>query len=248
MECKNCGNHFEGQFCNLCGQNIRVDKLTLQNFLEELSDSIFQVNHGLFYTIKCLFVRPGHSIRAFLDGQRKKHVKPIAFVLTLSTVYFLVSQLSDSPTLIDDFLAGYTDRGEEQGFFAEKSPILHWLSDNYAYATLLMIPVFSFASYIAFLDLKKNYLEHIVINSFITGQQALFYSFFMVVGVVSKKEDITVLIAVIASISYNYWAYVQCFMEQKKGSVMLRLFLAYFLSAVFFSVALFVAVVPSLKF
>ncbi len=206
--------------------------------MEELSDSIFQVNHGLFYTIKCMFLSPGHSIRAFLDGQRKGHFKPIAFVLTLSTVYFLVSQFSDSATLIDDFFSGYSDGGKERGFTTKESPIITWLSDNYAYTTLLLIPIFSLASYISFLGLDRNYLEHIVINAFITGQQAIFYSFFTVVGVLSKHEDISALIAVTISIVFNCWAFIQFYNGEKKGWVILRLFLTYFLFYILFLIAL----------
>lgn len=247
MKCKNCENEFQGNFCNQCGQNNRVNKLTLKTFLEELSDSIFQVNHGLFFTIKSLFTRPGNSIREFLDGKRKEYFKPIAFVLTLSTVYFLVSQFSDSPTLIDDFLSGYSAGGIEKDITKEKSPIIIWLSDNYAYTTLLLIPIFSLASYISFLGLKRNYLEHIVINSFVTGQQAIFYSIFMVLGVLSGKEDKTTLIAVIISMLFNYWTYNQFFSKEKKGLVVLRFLLTYFLFYIFFFIALFPVFVLSVK-
>lgn len=247
MHCKNCGNIFEGKFCNQCGQNSRVDKLTLRSFLEELSDSIFQVNHGLFFTIKVLFTRPGHSIREFLNGQRKEYFKPIAFALTLSTIYFLVSQLSDSPTLLDDFLSGYSDGGEERDFTTEKSPIISWLSNNYAYTTLLLIPIFSLASYISFLGLKKNYLEHIVINSFITGQQAIFYSFFMIIGVLTEKEDFTVLAAVLISTLFNFWAFIQFYQTEKKVLVILRVMLTYILFYFFFSIVLFALIIPIIK-
>ena len=248
MECKNCGNSFDGKFCNQCGQNIRVDKLTLRTFLEEVSDSIFQVNHGLLFTIKSMFIRPGHMIREFLNGQRKEHFKPVAFVLVLSTAYFLVSQLSDNPTLIDDFLAGYSNGGEERDLRTTKSPIVSWLSNNYAYTTLLLIPIFSLASFISFLGLDRNYLEHIVINSFVTGQQAIFYSFFMIIGVLIAKEDITVLVAVTISVLFNLWTFVQLFQNEKKGLVIIRLFLTYFLFFIFFSIALFVLIIPSLEF
>ena len=77
MNCKNCDKIVDGNFCAHCGQNIKVDKLNLPNFLTEVSDSVFQLNGGLFYTIKELFVRPGHTIREFLIGRRKGHFKPI---------------------------------------------------------------------------------------------------------------------------------------------------------------------------
>ncbi|TDS20749.1 uncharacterized protein DUF3667 [Maribacter caenipelagi] len=238
MNCKNCDNLTSGKFCANCGQNTRVDKLNLPNFLTEISDNVFQLNRGLFYTIKELFARPGHTIRGFIQGRRKEYFKPIAYVLTLSTIYFFISQLSDNATLIDNFLAGYSNGGEEHGLETNSSPILNWLSDNYAYTTLLLLPLFSFATYLSFNGLGQNYLEHIVINSYITGQQAIIYSFFMIIGVLIDKEDITVLAAVIICAIFNYWTFSQFYSNTKGFIIIFRLFLSYILYVVFVSIFL----------
>lgn len=238
MNCKNCDNKVFGNFCTHCGQNTKVNKLNLSNFLTELSDSVFQVNRGLFYTIKKLFTKPGHTIREFLEGKRKEHFKPIAFVLILSTVYFIVSQIFDTPTLIDDFLSGFSSAGEERSFPTDSSAILKWLSNNYAYTILLLLPVFSLASYISFLGSGQNYLEHIVINSFITGQQAIFYTFFMVIGVLIKNKDVIAIAGVITSVIYTFWAFSQYYSNSKRIKIVLRLVLTYILYLVFTSVFL----------
>jgi hypothetical protein len=149
MSCKNCGNQIQGNFCSNCGQNSKVDRLNLKTFSAELADSVFQVNRGFFYTLKELFIRPGHSIREFLDGRRKFLFKPIAYVFTFSTLYFLISKILDSPTLIDDFISGFSSGVQEENSKIE-IPLVNWLSNNYAYTTLLLIPIFSLASYISF--------------------------------------------------------------------------------------------------
>jgi len=191
------------------------------------------------YSIKELLIRPGHTIREFILGKRKDHFKPIAFVLVMSTIYFLVSKISDHPTLIDDFLAGFSAGGEERGLSTNSSTILIWLSDNYAYTTLLLIPLFSLASYISFLGLGRNYLEHIVINSYITGLQAIFYSFFMFIGVIINNEDFTVLLAVIVSILYCYWSFSQFYNDTKRIKIILRLLLTYILYVFIVGLVLF---------
>lgn len=250
MNCKNCENKVDGNFCAHCGQNSKVDKLNLPNFLTEISDSVFQLNRGLLFTIKELFTRPGHAIRDFIQGKRKEYFKPIAYVLTLSTIYFLVSRITDSPTLIDDFLDGAsngaTDADKNKDSIA-KFPIVLWLSNNYAYTTLLLIPVFSLASFISFLGIGRNYLENIVINSYITGQQALFYSLFMVIGSFFDINDFTVLFAVIISVLFNFWSYIQFFTSTKKILVIIRLFLTYFLFYILFSIILMAIIFPFLK-
>ncbi len=238
MKCKNCENEVDGNFCTNCGQNTRVDKLNLPNFLVEISDSIFQLNRGLLYTIKKLFYSPGHTIREFLDGKRKEYFKPLAFVLVLSTVYYLVSQLTESNTILDDFFLGSSNAAEDKGEYKKPSALLDWTSNNYAYTTLLLIPFFSLATFIAFIGLGRNYLEHIVINSFITGQQAIIYSFFMILSVVTNYEDITVLMAVIISVLFNFWTFSQFFSNRNRFKITLRLLLAYILF-IFFGTLIF---------
>ncbi|MCB0631023.1 MAG: DUF3667 domain-containing protein, partial [Lewinella sp.] len=66
MNCKNCNQTAGGNFCAHCGQSTKVDKINLPNFLRELSEGVFQINRGFFFTLKELFVRPGYSIRAYL--------------------------------------------------------------------------------------------------------------------------------------------------------------------------------------
>ena len=239
MRCKNCDSSFDGSFCNSCGQNSRVDKINISNFLSELSDSVFQINRGLFFTVRELFLRPGHSIREFIQGKRKNHFKPIAYVFALSTVYFLVSQISDSPTMIDDFFSGFNKAGEERELPTNSSVIINWLSNNYAYTTLLLLPLFSLATYLSFQGTKHNYLEHIVINSYVIGQQAIFYSFFMVIGVITTKVDLTVMAAVVISVLFNFWTFCQFFKDRKPIIVILRLIFAYFIYLILVSILLY---------
>jgi hypothetical protein len=246
MNCKNCGNEIEGKFCSNCGQSAKVDKLNLQSFLSELADNVFQINKGLFFTIKELSLKPGHTIRNFLEGKRKNHFKPIAYVFLLSTIYILVSKFFDSPTLIEDFFAGASDNVQEEGS-VEKFPIIEWLSNNYAYTTLLLIPIFSLASFLSFLGLKRNYLEHIVLNSYITGHQAILYSFSALVGQFFEHNGINVLIAFLTTVLFNFWTFIQFFNNEKKLLVIARLLLTYLLFYILFSIALAAIIIPFLE-
>lgn len=246
MNCKNCDNKVDANFCTHCGQNAKVDKLNLPNFLTEVSDSVFQLNRGLFFTIKELFTRPGHAIRDFIQGKRKEYFKPIAYVLTLSTIYFLVSQISDSPTFISEILSGASDGAQGKDSIS-KFPIEEWLTNNFAYTTLLLIPIFSLASFISFLGLGRNYLENIVINSYIAGQQAIFYSLFMVIGAIFDIHDLITLPAVIIAVLFNFWAYVQFFTNAKKGIVIIRLFLTYLIFQILSFIILIAIIFPFLK-
>ena len=98
MVCKNCENEFNGNFCNNCGQKSNTRKINYNYLIEEISNNVFQVHRGIFFTVKELSYRPGHSIREFLNGKRKQHFKPVGFVLITSALYVFTSLLFNENT------------------------------------------------------------------------------------------------------------------------------------------------------
>lgn len=232
MNCKNCGELVQGRYCSHCGQNAKVGKISVSNLLHEFSSSIFQVDRGFFYTLKALFERPGASIKEYLNGKRKKHFKPIAYVLTLSTFYFLISQMTGQNTWMEDLISGFSSGASNTGNEADIPPVLNWFSKNFAYTTLLLLPVFSLASYISFSGLGRNYLEHIVINSYVTGQQAIFYSLF---GILKTFINIEIfeLLPVLTAFSYTIWVFWRFFKEGNRIINILRSILTYILYLIF---------------
>lgn len=110
--------------------------------------------------------------------------------------------------------------------------ILVWFSRNFSYATILLLPVFSFASYLSFLGLGANYLEHIVLNSYTTGQQAIFYSLFAIIKTFIDS-DVIELLPVLIAISYTFWVFWQFFKKGNRVKNILRSMLTYILYLVF---------------
>lgn len=221
MNCKNCGHYIEDRkFCGHCGQRSTVSRINFSNFLTEFSESVFQVNKGFFFTIKELFIRPGDSLKAFLRGERKKYFKPIAYVLTLSTIYFLISRIAHQNTWLNDLLTGWMESTTEKDKQAQAPIILVWFSNNYAYSSLLLLPIFSLASYLSFLKSDTNYFEHIVINAYITGQQAFFYAFFIVVRTFIDN-DVMEMFPLLVAVAYTFWVFWQFF---SKGNRLLNIF------------------------
>lgn len=232
MDCKNCGEIVEGNYCSHCGQNSNVGKITISNLLDDLTNNVFQVNRGFFFTVKELFARPGSSIKAYLNGKRKKYIKPITYLLTLSTAYFLISQITGQNTWMDDLISGFSNGAYDSGEGTEVPPILTWFSKNFAYTTLLLLPVFSFASYLSFLGLGRNYLEHFIINSYTTGQQAIFYSLSALI-MTSTGSGIIESLPLLIAVSYTFWVFWQFFTEGNRLSNILRSMLTYILYLIF---------------
>ena len=232
MNCKNCGHKINGKFCSNCGQNSKVGSINLATVLNELSEGVFQINKGFFYTLSSLSTRPGKSLKEFLDGKRKDHFKPIAYVLTLSTLYFLITQVTNQNTWIADVITGWMNGAAEQNSEAGIPKIASWFAKNYAYATLILLPLFSFASYLSFYKFGKNYLEHIVINSYITGHQAILYSLFAI-GATIIDGDLMEWLSLLAAISYTFWVFWQFFSAGNRMINILRSTMTYILYLIF---------------
>lgn len=233
MNCKNCDQPIDGNFCANCGQRTTVGKINFSNVVSEISGSIFHMNKGLFFTIKELFVRPGHSIREYIEGKRKNHFKPISYALTISTIYFIVSQLIESQTMVGDafegFLNGWTDSNREQEGSRVIS-VFRWFVQNYAYTVLLLLPFYSLASYLAFLKTGYNYLEHLVLNAFIIGQQAFLYMLLSIPLIWIDSEDLFENATILTSMAYTFVVFWQFFSKQSRIEVILRSVLNYVLS------------------
>ncbi|GAA4274389.1 DUF3667 domain-containing protein [Aquimarina gracilis] len=239
MNCKNCNNKYEGNFCGYCGQRSRVEKINFDYLINEFSESVFQVNYGMVFTIKELCSRPGHSIREYLHGKRKNHFRPIAFLFLWSTVYFLLSGLIEKHTFLVEAINGFSDGfAKTNQDFSKVTNTFKWMTSNHAYTTLLFLPLYSFASYIAFLGLKYNYFEHFVLNSYITGQQAIIYAVFIGIQYVLGIGDYYFpLLFFIASVGFAFWTFFQFFDKEKWIEIVFRVILVYFLYYILLSAA-----------
>ena len=223
MICKNCKNNFDGDFCNDCGQNSNVRRIDSKYLLDEIPNSIFQINRGILFTIKELSIRPGHSIREFIKGKRKSHYKPLAFLLITSTLYVLSAYIFDRNTFMDDLISGFkesmNENNETSGLVA-----LNWISKNQTYITLILLPLFSLASYLTFIKSKYNYFEHLVLNFYITGQQFIIY---FILSFIFFKEDFFLITPIVIGILYNYWAFNQFFKKKKTTKKILLITMTY---------------------
>jgi hypothetical protein len=230
INCKNCGALTSGNFCANCGQKASIGRITWTNFIHEVTESVFQVNRGLIYTAKELFVRPGITLRGFLSGQRKNHFKPIAYALVLSTIYYIISQFTESETFINDAITGFNNAELRIKGPNARNAIMQWMDSHYAYATLLLLPLYALASFLAFLGSGFNYLEHVVINAYLIGQQAIIYLIGALISLFVPLLDLVSTITLILSMAYAFYVFWRLFKKQKRYVVLLQTLLTYFIA------------------
>jgi Protein of unknown function (DUF3667) len=81
ITCINCGNKFEGKYCSNCKQPAINKRVTWLKIIHDLQHALFHTDKGLLYTIKELTIRPGHTIRDYLNGKRVYHFNPFLFMI-----------------------------------------------------------------------------------------------------------------------------------------------------------------------
>ncbi|MFK8056170.1 MAG: DUF3667 domain-containing protein [Saprospiraceae bacterium] len=233
MTCKNCGQEAEAHFCSNCGQRTTVGKLTASSLATQLSEGVFQVNMGFFFTLKELFTRPGHSIREFLAGKRKNHFKPIGYAFLISTIYFLLSQALGTDTVLNDLVTGFASGGHGEESSASQIETLNWLANRYSYTILVFLPVYAVASFLAFKGTGYNIVEHIVLNAYIIGQQSLIYIVYAVASYLTGDTERLAFLMIVASIAYQFFVFWQFFSDRGRLQVLLRSILTYILCVLF---------------
>lgn len=256
MICKNCNTSVTGDFCHNCGQATRTKEVNFKYVLQEIPNSILQVDRGFLYTIKELFTRPGHSIREYLEGKRVKHFKPIAFVLLLSALYVFSSLIINQNTIMGEAISGFSqafqdtiEKGKASYLESEAMPtiisFMDWVKNNYAYATLLLLPFAALTTYVAFLGEGYNYFEHLIINLYIEGQKLIVYLFFIPILYLVKNETIEDYLEfglVLIPILFAVWTFIQFFYKNNKIATCLRLILSYMIYYILFNVLMFLGV------
>lgn len=158
--CKNCGTHFEGNFCNWCGQKASTKKVDIKYFLHDIPHSIFHLDKGFLYTLKWMFVNPGLAIKEYLQGKRVKHFRPFAFVIILSTVTTILVPLVEKLMKV----------AYENKHIGRTIVVHQFFWEKYISLLIFMlIPILSLVTWISFRKKQFNYWEHFLANTFIAA-------------------------------------------------------------------------------
>lgn len=213
--CKNCNNHFEGNFCNNCGQSAHTHKLNMHFIWHDLQHGLFHFDHGIFYTLRQLLTRPGHTTREFIDGKRVKHFKPLSLVVVLATLYGLLYHY-----FINNLFDVKPIHAEENLVSAYEKAIT-WITDHFAYSVLILILNTTIASSLVFKKKGYNFVELLVLNTFYSGLVLVINMALLPVLYVyhnSGTEGLKSYAFIIQVLNFvlMYWCYSQFFNKMSK--------------------------------
>lgn len=240
--CKNCEHVFQGNFCSNCGQKTNTVRLNWHYLQDELKYTFLHINKGFLYTAKQLFIRPGDTVREFLEGKRVQHYKPILLLFVLAGLNGLLMHFLP----VEEFIYKQGTNEEAARQLKIGKNFYDWLTKNYALYELVVLPFYALCSWLAFKKFGYNYIENIIINCFATSQRLMIGILLFPLQYFLKNTPyfITVsFLTVIPTFGYTIWMIIQLYKSQNKTSVFLRMLLFVFNLSLFFILLLIIGVV-----
>lgn len=158
--CANCEHPLmpDARFCAHCGQKTPTHRLRLADILHDLVHAFTHADHSVLALLKGLALRPGHVVREYVSGKRKRHFGPFAFlviVVGLSTIVIsATSFIIQSPG-------------------AASNPILAWVQKHVNLIMLAQVPILAGITMLFFRGDKLNFAEHLVLAAYTSGARSV---------------------------------------------------------------------------
>lgn len=200
-----------------------IRRLSFKRGIADFLDA-WNVERGLIYTIKWLFINPGKLARGYLGSERYKLTSPFR-LLVLSTAVTVILTLALNVN--HDFYKGIFD-AFEAGIIEDQIDQLY--NDYYNFILWFSVPLYALITLI-FVKRKLNYIEHMVIYTYYTCLSNILYLIFIPLILI----DVNISIAYIA-VSLTYFIYMYTVaLDLRKWHHFIRVALAFLLgSAIYF--------------
>ncbi|WP_373013261.1 DUF3667 domain-containing protein [Mucilaginibacter sp.] len=224
MNCKNCDNTVDNNFCGNCGQPVQIKRVDKHYLLHEMWH-ILHFEKGIFYTIKELLIRPGQNVREFITEDRSRLVKPIIFIIITSLIYTVINNLFH----IEE---GYVNfNGTKQ---SATTLIFNWVQNHYGYANIIMGVYIAFWAKLFYRKYDYNFFEILILLCFVMGMGMLIFSVFALFEGLTKLN--LMKISGMIGLTYCTWAIGQ-FFNQKKVVNYLKALISYVLGMLTFFIS-----------
>jgi Protein of unknown function (DUF3667) len=217
--CKNCSVPVVGVFCHACGQKAETQRLDWHWLGHELQHSVFHVDKGILYTLKELFLRPGHTIGGYLAGKRKRHFPPLSLILVLAAVYSVLF------AFFKPDMSAFAVNPQSQ---KTMELITELMTSKYALFELTLLPLVSFWSWLLMRKYGHNFVEHVVINAFLGGQRILMNVLALPVNKLGAGASMMVSgVLFVVYFGYFVFGFAQLYQEKNSARVALRAMAAF---------------------
>lgn len=230
IKCKNCDKHYTGNYCNYCGQSSQTHDINARFFLHDIQHGLLHIDKGLFYTIHQMFIRPGHTIKDYMNGKRVRHFKPISFLIVIAGLYgFIIHYFHFDNSIVFKNTANNEN-------IQRLNNIFDWFNTHYTFNILLLLPFSSLCNYWAFYKKGYNYFQHLIINSFFYGFHLVLRLIFILFFVFLDKEKTMKWMTIpdVLGLIFNFWAFTQLFNFLSLKKIVIKVLISYLYLALMF--------------
>ncbi|MEO9482543.1 MAG: DUF3667 domain-containing protein [Ekhidna sp.] len=222
--CLNCQAEITENYCSVCGQSAKVQRITFRETLDDFFSSSFALEGQLLSTIKLMVVNPGLLLRSFIAGKRKSYYKPVAFFVLLSAVYLIVRSVLDYDPL--DGQVQLNNADESSKLFKDAA---RFMVTHINHIMFFLVFAIGFSNKLFFYR-KYNLAEYLTVGFYVSG-------IYILVGLVQMLFSLYVFF--IASqinmvILFFYLLYVSFSLHQKKSFLAILKYLMLSLTVIFF--------------
>lgn len=210
MECKNCKILLsdQNQFCPNCGAKIIKERLNLKMIFQEFTSTFISWDNTILKTFKHLISQPETVINLYINGTRKRYLKPFTFLLIALSVYGIYLNIFGH-LYLETLSEGIKFNNENIKF--DKEFIVQMqktISIGFKYFNLIQMLLIPFYAFILKKVFKKNnFVEHIVIISYVEAELFIISTVLLVIMIL-LKVNIIVASNILSPFSYIYFFYV----------------------------------------
>jgi hypothetical protein len=172
IPCKNCDRHFSGDYCSHCGQKV-IGRFTTVFILRLIIDDLFEVNRGLLYTLKELWINPGYTALNYINGQTQRYYGPLKYLIFWTAlILILTSFFNDFNTsepvgsLLFNMHAPFS-RESVDDFFTF---LMHVFVPYINFVYMGLVPFLALTGYVIYFNRKYNFTEFIILYLYLCGQ------------------------------------------------------------------------------
>jgi len=166
-KCKKCNAELQGKFCANCGQKVISTRYTVKESVGWVFGSIFNLDHGFFYTSKLMLTKPGKVVNDFMNGVTVGYSHPFRFLFFWATISAIIGAYFgafEESGLVFNKMAG---QSEEE--IARARKVMLFMKQYMSFIIMAFVPFSALGSYLVLKPKKLNYAEHLILNSYSTG-------------------------------------------------------------------------------
>jgi len=214
-------------------QEYKIERFTFKKLFSEII-SAFNVERGLIYTIKMMFLDPGGAVRSYLYEGRHRFFPPVRFLLISSAVSILFLLAVSESSFVQAFQSGFMDGAKlNEGDETTKKTleIFNNVFENYFNLIIWMqIPVFGLFTYFLFRKSVYNYAEHLIVLTYITSVINLLSIVSYALMALSSSAGFLIF-SLISSLIYNIYFFKE-FFQRSWGNAIYKSLIVYTIGSI----------------